>query len=391
MSEKRSGEDGILDLIAKYFPNRHPHMLLGRGDDCALMTVPQAAALGNSALFAVTSDIFAENAHFRTSYFTASDIGHKALAVNISDLASNGAKPCAFSFNLTLTERQDHAWLEECFQSMADLANRYDMVLCGGDLTKVPLTRTKEKTQEGLDPLTLGGLNIGITAWGTYEHGGVPLMRHRAYAKQLAAEKNAGRSVQADRPVQAGACMREGDILFRIGEIGLARLGLFLLEETQDKAKCAEKYPHAVNAHLRPSPLVREGLLLSRFAKEFPLFVMDISDGLMRDIPRLLARQGLVFADEKAFGADIVLTEDTLSSEVREYCGKNGLDPCLFAYKGGEDYGLAGVCAKEGFPALQAFCKKHAVEHFHALGAVTNGAVTFNRQIAEEAGFDHFQ
>ena len=57
MSEKRSGEDGILDLIAKYFPNRHPHMLLGRGDDCALMTVPQAAALGNSALFAVTSDI----------------------------------------------------------------------------------------------------------------------------------------------------------------------------------------------------------------------------------------------------------------------------------------------------------------------------------------------
>lgn len=243
MSEKRSGEDGILDLIAKYFPNRHPHMLLGRGDDCALMTVPQAAALGNSALFAVTSDIFAENAHFRTSYFTASDIGHKALAVNISDLASNGAKPCAFSFNLTLTERQDHAWLEECFQSVADLANQYDMVLCGGDLTKVPLTRTKEKTQEGLDPLTLGGLNIGITAWGTYEHGGVPLMRHRAYAKNLAAEKNAGRSVQADRPVQAGACMREGDILFRIGEIGLARLGLFCLKKRRTKRNARRNIP----------------------------------------------------------------------------------------------------------------------------------------------------
>ncbi|MDE7011741.1 MAG: hypothetical protein K2O76_00715, partial [Mailhella sp.] len=52
---------------------------------------------------------------------------------------------------------------------------------------------------------------------------------------------------------------------------------------------------------------------------------------------------------------------------------------------------LLSLGAKEGFPALQAFCKKHAVEHFHALGAVTNGAVTFNRQIAEEAGFDHFQ
>ncbi len=46
MSEKRSGEDGILDLIAKYFPNRHPHMLLGRGDDCAIMTVPHIVFYG---------------------------------------------------------------------------------------------------------------------------------------------------------------------------------------------------------------------------------------------------------------------------------------------------------------------------------------------------------
>lgn len=242
MSEKRSGEDGILDLIAKYFPNRHPHMLSGRGDDCALMAVPQAAALGNSALFAVTSDIFAENAHFRTSYFTASDIGHKALAVNISDLASNGAKPCAFSFNLTLTERQDHAWLEECFQSMADLANRYDMVLCGGDLTKVPLTRTKEKTQEGLDPLTLGGLNIGITAWGTYEHGGVPLMRHRAYAKNLAAEKMRGEACRRTVPCRhAHAC---GRIFFFVSEkSGLRGSDFFCLKKRRTKRNARRNIP----------------------------------------------------------------------------------------------------------------------------------------------------
>lgn len=378
MSKKRGGEDGILDLIAKYFPNQHPFMPVGRGDDCALIAVPAAPNLAGQAVFAVTSDIFAENAHFRTFYFTAADIGHKALAVNISDLASNGAKPCAFSCNLTLTERQDYAWLEDCFQSMAELAKAYNLVLCGGDLTKVPLAATVQngqKTQNGIDELTLGGLNIGITAWGTYEHGGVPLMRHRSYAKSTTGQ----------------ACMQEGDILFSIGEIGLARAGLLLLEESHDREKCLKNYPHAAMAHLRPQPKVAEGLLLSQFAKDHALFVMDISDGLMRDIPRLLARQGIVLADEKSFGADIVITEDMLHPEIIAYCRENALDPCYFAYKGGEDYGLLGVCAKEAFSALQAYCAEHAIQSFRRLGTVTNGAVTLNSKNVEEAGFDHFQ
>lgn len=405
MSKKRCGEDGILDLIAKYFPNQHPYMPMGRGDDCALIAVPpapyctdqganQGANQGNhqgldtQAVFAVTSDIFAENAHFRTSYFTASDIGHKALAVNISDLASNGSKPCAFSFNLTVTEKQDSAWLEECFKSMAELANSYDMVLCGGDLTKVPLAQTLQKNQDIIDPLTRGGLNIGITAWGTYEHGGVPLLRHRSYAHK---------TKQGCAPrLQAKACMQEGDILFYIGQIGLARLGLLFLEENlnaegQNREKCLAQYPHAAMAHLRPQPLVREGLALSRFAKEHALFVMDISDGLMRDIPRLLARQGIVFADEKAFGADIVLTEAMLHPEIIDYCKKKNLDPCSFAYKGGEDYGLAGVCEKAAFALLQKYCAEQKIQTPHKLGTVTKGGISLNSHSIQEAGFDHFQ
>lgn len=384
MSKKRGGEDGILDLIATYFPNQHPFMSMGRGDDCALIAVPPAPRLDKQAIFAVTSDIFAENAHFRTSYFTAGDIGHKALAVNISDLASNGATPCAFSFNLTLTDRQDFVWLEECFQSMAELANAYNMVLCGGDLTKVPLAATLQKNQEGIDPLTLGGLNIGITAWGTYEHGGVPLMRHRSYAN-TAPQKTQGQTAQAH------ACMQEGDILFSIGEIGLARAGLFLLEESHDRELCLKQYPHAVTAHLRPQPKVAEGLLLSQFAREHALFVMDISDGLMRDVPRLLARQGIVFADEKMFGADIVITEDMLHPEIIQYCQEHNLDPCYFAYKGGEDYGLLGVCAKDAFPALQTWCAEQNIQAFRKIGTVTAGGVRLNSRSVEEAGFDHFQ
>lgn len=399
MSKKRSGEDGILDLIAKYFPNAHPFMPMGRGDDCALMNVPPAPYSKHQgvnqegemqAVFAVTSDIFAENAHFRTSYFTASDIGHKALAVNISDLASNGAKPCAFSLNLTVTEKQDYAWLEACFQSMAELANSYDMVLCGGDLTKVPLAATMQNTQDGINPLTLGGLNIGITAWGTYEHGGVPLMRHRSYAPKAGLAPNG----------HAKACMQEGDTLFYLGEIGLARAGLLLLEEnlhhgSQNRAKCLAEYPHAVMAHLQPQPLVREGMLLSQFAREHALFVMDISDGLMRDIPRLLARQGIVFEDEQSFGADIELSKDMLHPEIIRYCGEQNLEPCSFAYKGGEDYGLVGVCEKEAFELLQKYCAQHHIQTLHKLGTVRGGTeksgIRLNSRTIEEDGFDHFR
>lgn len=385
MSKKRGGEDGILDLIAKYFPNQHPYMPMGRGDDCALIAVPPAPELLGQSVFAVTSDIFAENAHFRTSYFTAADIGHKALAVNISDLASNGAKPCAFSFNLTVTEKQDFTWLDECFKSMAELADSYNMVLCGGDLTKVPLARTLHNTQDTIDPLTLGGLNIGITAWGTYEEGGVPLMRHRYYAQNAMTGKQ-----PTAVSLQAKACMQEGDILFYLGQIGLARAGLLLLEESQDREKCLQKYPHAVKAHLRPQPLVREGLLLSQFAREHALFVMDISDGLMRDIPRLLARQGIVFADEHSFGADIKLSEETLHPEIIRYCGEQKLDPCYFAYKGGEDYGLAGVCEGSAYALFEEFCAKQNIM-LHKLGTVRKGEITLNSRSVEEAGFDHFQ
>lgn len=387
MNSKRSGEDGILDLIAEYFPNRHPLMPMGRGDDCALMEVPQAPSLHNTPLFAVTSDIFAENAHFRTSYFSAADIGHKALAVNISDLAGNGAEPCAFSLNLTLTEKQDFAWLEECFKAMAKLADTYGMALCGGDLTKVPLARTADGTQNGLDPLSVGGLNLGITAWGTYRHGGVPLMRHRSFAGQ---------------PEHSRFLMKEGDILFYIGKIGLARLGLFSLEESFDgtahrKEQCLKQYPDGVNAHLRPMPLVAEGLALSRFAVRHPIHLMDISDGLMRDIPRLLSRQGIVLDGEKAFGADLVLDTENIHPEINAYCRAKNLDPVLFAYKGGEDYGLLGICAEESWEELKEYWQNagtnadKSLQALHRLGTIRGNRITLNQKPAEEAGFDHFQ
>ncbi len=438
-----NGEDAILDLLGKYFPNAHPSFIMGRGDDCALITVPLVSSVvanpsldkdseskdlrdsdsenksserkdsGNkasekTALLAVTSDIFTENAHFRSRYFSPAQIGHKALAVNISDLAGNGARPSAFSLNLTLTDDQDFAWLEEFFASMAKLSQRFGMGLSGGDLAKsprpkrwqpVPLNRSVNGVSEthGLSPhlertssdvsgntseensLNLdeeNGLNIGITAWGDYGHGGLPLLRHKSYT-----------------PKKSSA-IEDGYVLFVVGEIGLARVGLFALESSKNRDEMQEAlrlYPVSCEAHLSPMPLVEEGLFLSQFAHLFPVFLMDISDGLMRDIPRLLARQGIIEENKKALGARIILLEENLNLETISYAKSLGEDAALFAYSGGEDYGLLGACSKDAWIELQKKWKgQSAFARIWKIGDVCQENLTLNDACIKENGFDHF-
>ena len=81
----RASEDSILACLARHFPATHPSLLLGRGDDCAVLKA--------GTPLCVSSDLFLEDVHFRRSYFTPEEIGHKALAVNVSDIAACGGRP----------------------------------------------------------------------------------------------------------------------------------------------------------------------------------------------------------------------------------------------------------------------------------------------------------
>lgn len=453
----KNGEDTILDILGKYFPNSHPHFIMGRGDDCALITIPLSSAFtqdmsaspcsplvpkiinnssNNSHILAVTSDIFAENAHFRSRYFTPAQVGHKALAVNISDLAGNGARPSAFSLNLSLTDEQDFAWLEEFFASMAKLSQCFDMGLSGGDLTKTPTPRIcvntdnysepissvgsansadsvmiddKEAVSSSVDvlginkqhfhtpfdfshvkihPESISGLNIGITAWGDYGHGGVPLLRHKSYTSR----NNAQNTLDAQ---QVSCFAQENDYIFVVGEIGLARTGLFNLEKTKNKEEVQEvikQYPAACNAHLNPMPLVKEGLFLSIFATEHPIFLMDVSDGLMRDIPRLLARQGIVEKGNKSFGAKIYISEADLNQEISTFAKSINQNPINFAYSGGEDYGLLGICPPQAWEKLQEkWQENNQFARLWKIGEVCKKGLTLNDIEVKEDGFDHFQ
>ncbi len=331
-------EDGILKLLAKHFPVTHPSLLLGRGDDCAV--------LSNKTPLAISSDLFLEDVHFRKTYFTPEETGYKALAVNISDLAACGARPLGFSLCLGLPASIDVPWLEKFITGMAELAKKYNIILAGGDLSQC------EK------------LHICITVWGE------PV-------------------VQGGFLVRGGSM--PGDILFVVGRLGLARVGLQVLEEAGRNA--LNNWPDACAAHLRPEPQIDAGIMLARAGYNArPPALMDISDGIMRDLPRLLGLSGGLRATGQTqgggLGAEIVLARGQLHPEVIRHALQQGLDPVHEALLGGEDYALLGSCAPDMLPALNA-----AIPGLTSLGVVTSGGnILCNNELLDNlnSGFDHF-
>ncbi|MFM7523447.1 MAG: thiamine-phosphate kinase [Betaproteobacteria bacterium] len=223
------------DLITRFFTRPaqgEGAVQLGVGDDCALIAPPPHESL------AVSSDMLVEGRHF----LPGADpklLGHKALAVNLSDLAAMGAKPICFTLALSLPAVDD-AWLAAFADGLFTLADAEQIVLIGGDTTRGPLT-------------------ICITVLGH-----VPV--HAALRRD-------GTHV--------------GDDIWVSGNLGDARLGLELL--THHRSLAAH---HADSALLRlhcPTPRVPLGLALRGIASA----AIDISDGLMGDLGHILQRSAL--------------------------------------------------------------------------------------------------
>jgi len=122
---------GEFELIDRYFKRPARRAALGVGDDCALLAPAPGMQL------AVSSDMLIEGRHF-LSTVDPFKLGHKALAVNLSDLAACGAKPLAFTLALALPQA-DEAWLEGFSRGLFALADAHDCELIGGDTTRGPL------------------------------------------------------------------------------------------------------------------------------------------------------------------------------------------------------------------------------------------------------------
>jgi thiamine-monophosphate kinase len=222
---------GEFDLIARYFKRLTPRAVLGVGDDCALLAPRPGTQL------AISSDMLVEGRHFFPDVDPAS-LGHKALAVNLSDLAACGATPLAFTLALSLPQANE-AWLAPFSRGLLGLADAHGCELIGGDTTQGPL-------------------NICITVFGE-----VPVLQGRSTAL-----------------LRSGA--QAGDDLYVSGSLGDARLALEVLRGQLDLP--AELFAAAQARMDRPTPRVALGIALRGIATA----AIDLSDGLLGDLGHIL-------------------------------------------------------------------------------------------------------
>ncbi len=349
---KNLSESSILELLSEYFPEQHPNLLLGRGDDCAVLR-------GQNAL-CVSTDLFIEDVHFRTSYFSPQEVGHKALAVNISDLAAMGVRPVSFSLGLAIPAHTTMEWLGQFFSGMSALAKQHSMSLSGGDISRA-------------DKIT-----ICITVWG--EGISPKQLGHSGGSTETNPSQEQNLNENMGKYLTRGGAM-PGDAIFLVGHVGLARIGLQELEKNGIDAK--KTWPAACAAHLLPQPQVDAGLILARSSLQMRQPVlMDVSDGLARDLPRLLG-----IDKHSTLGAQIVLPKTILHEEVIQYAQMQQKNAVHEAWIGGEDYALLGACVPKLLPILHA-----ALPSLHSIGIVTDaGTLELNGVImAKVHGFDHF-
>ncbi|RMG50924.1 MAG: thiamine-phosphate kinase [Gammaproteobacteria bacterium] len=282
---------GEFDIIQRYF--RFPQgqgVVLGPGDDCALLAPEPGQQL------AVTSDVLVEGVHFPEE--AAPDcIGYKALAVNLSDLAAQGAEPLWVTLGLTLPHAEE-AWLAGFAGGLRRLLERHHVSLVGGDTTRGPLA-------------------IAVTALG---------------------------QVPPDAVLRRSGAS-PGDLICVSGTVGDAGLALMALQgEVSLPADAWQQVAPRLHA---PEPRVALGLALRGVASA----CIDISDGLLADLGHLL--------DASAVGAVLRLEAVPFSAPVRQWLDAGG-DP-LRLLSAGDDYELLFTLPPEREARLSALAETAGV------------------------------
>ena len=258
----------------------------GIGDDAAVFHV------GHGKETVITTDLLIEDVDFRRTTIPPYLLGHKALAVSLSDIAAMGARP---RWSLTSIGIPADIWqtdfTDRLYSGWFELASRYDVQLIGGDTS-----RTEEKIV--IDSIVIGDCSTG----------------------------------QAVK--RSGA--KPGDQIFITGSLGGAAAGLRLVERGAHLAEQnldeedSQKLDHVLLRQLRPEPRVGWGIVLGD--EKLATSMIDVSDGLSSDLNHLCSASRV--------GALIDSSLLPIDSQVTELCGRRALDPLQLALHGGEDFEL---------------------------------------------------
>lgn len=320
------------NLIQKYFAEAsfvRKDVVIGIGDDAAITQVPANQNL------ATTTDTIVQGVHFLPNT-CAQDIAHKAIAVNLSDLAAMGAEPSWISLSLSIPEVDD-AWLSAFSDKVSELTQYFSVQLIGGDTVKGPMS-------------------ITITAQGFVPQDSV-LTRDGA---------------------------NNGDWIFVTGTLGDAGAGLDILQKklTVENIQARD---YLVKRHRCPTPRVLAGTILRRLASA----CIDVSDGLLQDVMHI--------ANASGTGVILHLEKLPISEELGN--NVSDLNQALnYATVSGDDYELLFTVSEEQRNSVQTALDSYSIPHT-CIGQMTGAAGKLDLKLNDQAfklesatplGFSHF-
>jgi thiamine-monophosphate kinase len=272
VSIAEAGEFGLIARIVARLEGG-PSALLGPGDDAALVAAPDGRVVAST-------DVLVEGRHFRRDWSSAADVGHRAAAANLADIAAMGATPTALLVALCVPPDLDVAWAEELAGGLSDEAALVGAAVVGGDMSSSPT------------------LTIAVTALGDLG-GQAPVVRSGA---------------------------QPGDVVALAGRTGYAAAGYAVLSRGFRTPKMF------VEAYRRPEVPYPAGAAAARAGATS---MIDVSDGLLQDLGHV--------ATASVVGIDIRREAFEIPHQMRDAASALGVDPYLWVLAGGDDHALAAT------------------------------------------------
>jgi thiamine-monophosphate kinase len=326
------GERAFIARLRRRLRPPGPDVVVGLGDDAA-------AVQWDGETLLLTTDTLLEGVHFRRSTTTLRDIGAKAIAVNVSDIAAMGGEPRYALLALALPPGLAVSDVDELYAGVEDMARQHGVTLVGGDTCAGP-----------------GGVVLSVTLVGRVR--GAPLLRSGA---------------------------RPGDALLVTGTLGASAAGLAVLERGAGALP-----PAVVEAVVRPHRVPTPRVVESRLIRDsgWATAMIDLSDGLASDLGHI--------ATESHVGARVDVETLPVSEATRAVGRALGVDPASWALSGGEDYELLFAAAPDRAAELGSRVTEQTGTPVHQIGEVRarEDGVQFldrrGRPYPVRPGFDHF-
>jgi thiamine-monophosphate kinase len=330
------GEFGLIDRIAKLLPSPAPDVVRGIGDDVAVLKT------GASEYLLATCDIQVEGVHFLREAITPYQLGRKAVAINVSDIAAMGGEPRWALVSLAIPEDTEVGYIEELYRGLREEAAITGTSVVGGNLSRME-----------------SRIAIDITLLGAAEPEFLVL--------------------------RSGA--RTGDAICVTGFPGESRAGLELIRRP-DLPVGEKTRQRLLERHLTPHARLKEGRLLAR--SRLVTSMLDVSDGLLADLGHICESSGT--------GAELGADSLPVSGAVTETAAAAGTDALDWVLSGGEDYELLFTAGPKAFPTLKKMLLDETGTQCTMIGTVSGetGVVrlgfTGGKQLSYTPGkgWDHF-